>query len=486
MSRALIGGIVAAIIAALTLTAYFVTTSRLEAQIEGDVTTRVAKAQELLIQNGSLEGLGLLKRVEVISQDGAFVRALSADRRGAAADIANLAFRKVRQGLGRGEPRPDIMALTDKTGQLVALLDVPNPVPDQWIDNGKVKYPPLALALEKGQITTQVLDLDRGLMKVGVAPVTDYSVGEVVGAVVIAYSLGSEEARRQYELLGAHVAYFYGDTVHATSFGTKDGSPTQAALAAPLFEGGLAESARKDGLAEVRKVDLAGESYLVTAGRLPRFSNQPLPADYPPYEAGAMVMMSLSDATAPLATVKLAILLLGLAGIIVGLFAVWITARSILVPLGEIEMGVADIVNGNNDRTFQPAGSDLDGLANSLNVMLARLLGRPEPGEEEFDEHGNIVGARKPISEADASTADAAAMKLASEPEEAYLARLFSEFVEAKNQAGDDTSALVLDSFTKNLKHSETELKKKYACTAVRFKVVTKDGKVTLKPVPIA
>lgn len=486
MSRALIGGIVAAIIAALTLTAYFVTTSRLEAQIEEDVTARVAKAQELLIQNASLEGLGLLKRVEVIARDGAFVRALSAKKPSEAADIANLAFRKFRQALGRGEPRPDIMALTDANGRLVALLDVPKPVPDQWIDGGKVKYAALALALENSQITTEVLELDRGLMKVGVAPVTDYSLGEVVGAVVIAYSLGAEEARRQYELLGAQVAYFYDGTVHATSFASEKDTPQQAALGAPLFEKGLAEAARTQGLAEVRKVELSDESYLVTAGRLPRFSNQQLPDDYPPYAAGAMVMMSLSDATAPLGMVKLAILLIGVGAIIVALLAIQITAKSILVPLGEIEMGIAEIINGQTERTFRPVGTDLDGLANSLNVMLARLLGRPEPGEEEFDEQGNIVGAQKPIADADMSAADAATMKLAREPEDAYLSRLFSEFVEAKKQAGDDTANLALESFAKNLKQSEADLKKKYACSAVRFKVVTKDGKVTLKPVPIA
>src|SRR5262245_33052302 len=118
MSRAVIGGVVAAIIAVLTATAYFVTTSSLEGKIRQDVKVRVAKAQELLIQNASLEMLGLLKRAEAVARDPSFAKALGtrADRR-----QAENGFRRFRAALAAGETRPDVMALTDKTGQLVAL-----------------------------------------------------------------------------------------------------------------------------------------------------------------------------------------------------------------------------------------------------------------------------------------------------------------------------------------------------------------------------
>jgi hypothetical protein len=38
------------------------------------------------------------------------------------------------------------------------------------------------------------------------------------------------------------------------------------------------------------------------------------------------------------------------------------------------------------DLVFRPVGAGSRRSANALNVMLARLLGRPEPGEEEHDE----------------------------------------------------------------------------------------------------
>jgi hypothetical protein len=77
--------------------------------------------------------------------------------------------------------------------------------------------------------------------------------------------------------------------------------------------------------------------------------------------------------------------------VIVALLTMVLTARRILRQADEIELGISDIINGNLDRTFRPVGSDLDGLANALNVMLARLLGRAEPGEEEYDDEGNVV-----------------------------------------------------------------------------------------------
>ena len=79
----------------------------------------------------------------------------------------------------------------------------------------------------------------------------------------------------------------------------------------------------------------------------------------------------------------------------------YLSHRRLIAQVDQIELGVTDIINGNVDRTFRPVGPELDGLANGLNVMLARLLGRPEPGEEEFDEEGNpIIPGRVEFEEA--------------------------------------------------------------------------------------
>ena len=496
MSRPVISGIVAGVIALLTAVAFFVTGSSLEDRIQKDVRLRVAKAQELLIQNSSLEMLGLLKRTEALARDNDLLKSMIAGS-GPNPRMAESAFQRFRAGLAAGEQQPDIMAATDGQGKLVALITgdkpITNPIPDTYLKDGKVKYPALARALEQKQITSEVWDYETaGPMKVGVAPIYDPEIDNTVGAIVLAYAMSAEEAKQQQKLLGTDVAYFYGDRVSASSFGSanaKEKTGKNDALRKALFEGkGLAKAALTDanGLADVISVELDGEDYVATAGKMPRFSTQPFPAGYPDAPAGAMVMMSIGDATAPVGSVKLAIVMLGLGAIVVALLGIFLSARRILQPLDEIETGVNDIINGNLDRTFRPVGSDLDGLANALNVMLARLMGRAEPGDEEYDDEGNVVRPTTLAVDTEGLSAkDAESVKLAAEPEQTYLRRLFDEYSAARMQTGEGHDGLTFDTFVAKVRQNEASLRAKYQSRAVRFKVVTKDGKVTLKPVPI-
>lgn len=503
MSRPVISGVIAAIIALLTAVAYFVTTSSIEKDIEGDARRRLAKAQELLIQNSSLEMLALLKDTEQLAHDPDLVKSLTSGS-GPNSRQAELAFQKFRSKLaGDGDKKqqrrpPDIMALTDENGKLVALMsgDKPvfNPIPDTYLKEGKVKYPALARAIEQHQITSEVWDYENlGPMKAGVAPVYDKEIDNIAGTVILAYAMSAVEAKDQQKLLGTDVAYFYGDRVSATSMGPagseKKGGKA-AAIREALFKGDkpLAAAAFKSdiGLSDVITIDIEGDEYWASAGRMPRFSTQPFPPGYPDAPAGAMVMMSRDKELAPLATVKVAILLVGLGSIVVALLGMFIAARRILHPLDEIETGVNDIINGNLERTFRPVGSDLDGLANALNVLLARLLGRPEPGDEEYDEEGNVIRpSGLAVDTEGLSQQDAEAVTLAAEPEGQYLQRTYEQYVAARRQTGEGTQGIDYDGFVAKLRQNESVLKGKYQCRAVRFKVVTKDGKVTLKPVPI-
>ena len=201
-----------------------------------------------------------------------------------------------------------------------------------------------------------------------------------------------------------------------------------------------------------------------------------------------MVLISLSEATSSVGAAGMTILFVGLFGILMVFVAISLTSKKILHPLEEIEIGVNDIINGNLDRTFEPVGSDLDGLANALNVMLARLLGRPEPGEEEFDEDGNIIRNEVQLPRIHQSGAidlkQAEAEALAAEPVGVYLKRIHDEFV-AASTANGDTSPSNYDDFVAKLQANEATLKQKYQAREVRFKVVNEGGKVTLKPLPI-
>lgn len=495
MSRAAIGAVLGALIAVITGTAYMMTTSSLKGGIRDDVEQRVAKAQELLIQNSSLEMLRLLKHAEALAMDPKLVESMHHGEQEVGPDplVAEEVFKKFRAGLSPDEAQPDIMAMTDDRGKLIALMSgstpVTDPVPDTYLSAGKIKYPALEVSVTNQIVTSEIWDYETsGAMKVTVAPVLDPETGSTLGTVLVAYAITQPEARKQEALLGARVVYFYDKGIHTSSFGSA--KEQQSSIGKLLFDGGLAEQAltAKSGLGDIRTVSHGGKEYLATTGRLPRYFSKKVVEGYPSPKAGAMVLISLTDASKSVGSAGMAILMVGFLGIVLVLLGMHLAARRILHPLEEIENGVNDIINGNLDRTFESVGTDLDGFANALNVMLARILGRPEPGEEEFDEDGNVIQTHAHLPHMNQTgpidVKQAEAEALAAEPLETYLHRVHSEFIAAK-QALDDHAEVDYQDFVKKLMANEASLKQKYGAREVRFKVVTDEGKVTLKPVPI-
>ncbi len=489
MSRALIGGAIATAIVALTAVAYFVASSRLDARLESDARERVEIAQRLVVQNAFVDALRIQQQVERLASHPKLIEAIRAEGR-STARLAHAAFDEFiasRSGV------PDIMALTNAQGNVVAMLDVANPVPTQWKNGDELEYRAIELALSSGQITSEVWRYEEvGLVKAGVAPlkVIDPETGAsvILGSVVLAYAVTAVDAREQSKLVGAEVAYFHGDKVFATSF-LRSGSPDedtemQSRLARAFAASGIMSAALQNGDARIVVAPLADEMYMATAAQLPRISTARLPEDYAP-QAGAIVLMADADVAGPAKTIGSIILLVGLGSLILALLGIALTARRILSQSDQLEVGIHEIINGNIDRTFQPVGKELDGLANSLNVMLARLLGRPEPGEEEYDEEGNLVTqASVAVDEEEMSPADSAAVALAKEPEPDYYKRVFQEYVSARKEVGE-SGDVSYENFIAKLRLNESKLKRQYQCRAVRFKVIIKDEKVTLKPVPI-
>ena len=77
------------------------------------------------------------------------------------------------------------------------------------------------------------------------------------------------------------------------------------------------------------------------------------------------------------------IVALGVIYLIAGLIALSSVALAtvasvFVVGIMMVIAGVAEVINGNRDYMFESPSQDFEGLANGLNVMLARLLGRPE------------------------------------------------------------------------------------------------------------
>lgn len=505
MSRTVIAAVVAVVIAALTAIAFFVTSTSFEDKLRKDAEAQLRRSYQVVQQLAQLQAIDVANKAENLAADRAFVAALKTESGIERANQARIGFSKFmakeqeKEAKGELNVKPDMIALVEAHGLLVAMHDVASVVPKQWKKDdspqGDTIIPALNVALGNRVIISDIWD-DRGrMMKIGVAPVIDVDAPVpandpdgvvIIGAVIVAYAQTAQQAQLDKRLLGTEIAYYDKQRVVASSFtkgGTTEEDTAKAAQLSDLVKTGKV----KEGSDKPAKVTLDGVTYYAAAVPMPRSSTNArlMPKEYPPVTAGAMVLASAGDSSIA-GTIKIFIILLGLGALAISMLGLYLTHRRLVTQVDQIELGVTDIINGNVDRTFRPVGAELDGLANGLNVMLARLLGRPEPGEEEFDEEGNpIIPGRVDFEEGEEKPAvDPDLANLAKESEPDYYKRVFTEYVAARKAAGspDDVS---FENFIAKLKVNEGKLKAQYNCRAVRFRVVTKDGKVSLKPVPI-
>jgi type II secretory pathway pseudopilin PulG len=497
MSRSVIAAVVAAVIAVLTAIAFFVTSTSFEDRRKKDADAKLARAYQVVQQLNQLEGIDVSNKAERLAAEKQFVTAIKTDSANERQTQARIGFQRFTADEKQGDIKPDIIAVVDATGNLLAMNEVPTVVAKQWkTDKGDSIIPALNVVLGKKMIISDIWNYgDKGMMKVGVAPVIDPDAPisnkdpdgvVIIGAIVVAYAQTAKEAQKDRELLGTEIAYYDNKNVVATSFtrglGTESDTAKERLLTELLRSGAVTESGAK------QRTTIDGVDYLAAAVKLPRSSTKQLPSDYPPVTSGAIVLAPIADTGNTESTVKLFIALLGGGALAIALLGLYLSQRRLLAQVDQIELGVIDIINGNLDRTFRPVGLELDGLANGLNVMLARLLGRPEPGEEEFDDDGNpIMQGRVEFDEGDGSAApapdpDLAALAQESEPD--YYKRVYTEYLAARRASGNPDE-VSFENFIAKLKVNEGKLKAQYQCRAVRFRVVMKDGKVTLKPVPI-
>jgi hypothetical protein len=497
MSRTVIAAVVAAVIAVLTAIAFFVTSTSFEERLKKDADAKLARAYQVVQQLNQLEGIDVSNKAERLAAAKEFVAAIKTDSVTERQTQARIGFQKFVADEKQGDVKPDIIAVVDASANLLAMHDVPTVVAKQWkTEKGESIIPAVKEVLGKKLIISDIWNDGKGILKIGVAPVIDPDAPVsgrdpdgvvIIGAIVVAYAQTAREAQQDRSLLGTEIAYYDNKNVVATSFTRGASGEEDTAKARLLTEllksGAVTESGAK------QKITVDGVDYLAAAVKMPRSSTRRLPGDYAPVTAGAVVLAPIADPGNTASTVKLFIALLGGGALAIALLGLYLVHRRLLAQVDQIELGVTDIINGNVDRTFRPVGLELDGLANGLNVMLARLLGRPEPGEEEFDDEGNqIIQGRVEFDEDDASAAppapdpDLAALAQESEPD--YYKRVYTEYLAARKATGspDEVS---FENFIAKLKVNEGKLKAQYQCRAVRFRVVMKDSKVTLKPVPI-
>jgi len=483
MSRTVITAVVGVVIATLTAIAFLISNVGFKDRMHERADAQLARAYQVVQRLHQLEGVEVSNIAERMAARPEFIAAIRADGESEQANQARLGFQQFMASDKLGAQKPDIAALVSHEGNLVAMYEVSSITPSEWRNDAKnvsnptqkpTVIPALNVVLGRRVIVSDLWNNKGTLMKIGVAPIIDVAADDPetpIGAIVVAYAVTAKSAKADKALLGTEIAYFDGQRVVASSFTGGAGEDLGGLMA-------------KDALNSKQTVTLGGTDYIAASVKMPGNATKPLPKEYPAPTAGAVVLALASESGD--SSLGLFILLLGGGSLGIALLGIYLTHRRLVAQVDQIEQGVTDIINGNVDRTFRPVGYELDGLANGLNVMLARLLGRPEPGEEEFDEDGNpIIPGRVEFEEGEDKPAvdpDLAALTQESEPD--YYKRVYTEYIAARKVVGapDDVS---FENFIAKLKVNEGKLRAQYQCRAVRFRVVTKDGKVSLKPVPI-
>jgi hypothetical protein len=517
MSRTVIAAVVAVVIAALAAAAYLRTSSSLDDKVARDAGALVQRAYDSSKQLTLLEAIDVENKVATLAANPNFYKALQPDvddaKRAGLAMEGFVAFSGTRKP---NEDQPDSIALCNSNGDVVAMYSKGQAVPNVtklWkSDKGEVIMPALDIVRANRVTISDTWFHERQLFRVGVAPVLDVSsLGgpndasvPVIGAVVIAYAKTATRSQSDKRLLGAEVVYYAnGSEVASSSFvkdvGAAEEDTERANAVAEVLKGKQVKEGDLGKDDAVPVVVLDGTKYYARALPLPRqvdHADRIPKGAQPDKTMGAMMVLAPvaldAESASAFAWIKRLIVLVGVGALVIALLGLYLLHRHLVAQVDQVELGVTDIISGNLDRTFRPVGPELDGLANGLNVMLARLLGRPEPGEEEFDEEGNpIVPGRVEFEEEEAGaapsivgSADPELAALAQESEPDYYKRVFTEYVAARKAVGspDDVS---FENFIAKLKVNEGKLKAQLQCRAVRFRVVTKDNKVTLKPVPI-
>ena len=489
MHRMKIGLIAAIVLLALTAGLYAVVTRELKEAVVQELDTEVSRAQRIHGDVAQLEGMEFGNQVAGFSHRpavvGVFDKSDENSRRQAAFEQCEKINAELRTG---GKPKADIVAMIDSSGKVLA-RDLN--VNAMYGEDMRSKFPAVGAALS-GKATKDVWTLQGRMNRIAVAPITQPD-GTIRGALLVGYVLTARDAQMKHEQLGADVAYFHDGKVHTSSFiseGTgenakEDGNKTQA-MNQVLFGSPDApgqQALQKNAPTPVFHLTLDGREYTAVAA--------PLHGNAFDKTSGVVTLASISDGLDPVSAVGTKLIGFGLLSILVLLGAVVLTSARFIKPLDQIELGVAEIINGNIDYQFRPVGPDFEGLSNGLNVMLARLLGREEPNEdepeEEQDETARWRSDQMQVEEGSGPTAAPApdANVLGQESEPIYYARIFNEYVAALRSQGKPTKGITVQAFTAKLRLIEGGLKQKWKCRMVRFKVNAQGEHVTLKPIPI-
>lgn len=466
------------------LGSFLVVRTQLQTGLSRVLDERIDEDSELFARSWRADGARLVEGISDRASSNQIRHIFTASgeekRRGRAFSVAQ-AVSKWFQNPARGRGgRPHIVAVIDETGRVIARDTDPNRMVGQSLLN---TVPVVRKVLSSGAARYGIW-LDQGkLVQVAAAAVRNDD-GGVVGTLLVGYDLSNGFAKREAKLIGHDLLFITSDKIYSTStsVGVRD-ALQQALYSSPLDKG---TSAALEGNRTMSwKTALRGEDYVGVTAALPHVSGA---------EAGYVILAHHGKST-ELAGVATMILWLTLLGLIAVAIYGFIVANNIMEPIERMEDDVLAVINGRGDVRLEVETAELGGLSYRVNQLINLFMGVAEEDEEgravtssggweAIRTNSQELPATSSVSEA-TQTVDPEAAELAAQPESEYYAKLFQDYVAAKESVGEDVSNIPEDRFLQRIRGNAEHLLKKHGARMVRFKVETVGGQVNLKPVVI-
>lgn len=387
---------------------------------------------------------------------------------------------------------PDLVVLTDETGKTLARNGARN------VMYGKALLPlipALRGTLQQGTAAHDLwrFDQEAKVLQTALAPIRNPG-GAIVGALLVGYDLSNGVASREAALLDRDVAFIVDGKVYSTSLSGGRAKALQSSLFGALKAETNAILAGQRAVSSVWTTKVSGDTYVGMTARLPESPS--LPAAY-------AVMGNRTEAVSLAGTANIILIMMFLGAVMVLAYG-FVVGNGIMRAVEQMEEGVLSIINGRTDHRLETDNPDVGGLAYRINQLLNVFT-----GTEEASEDGNSIrvgaspgwqgGADAGVEEGPAQDSPAAgggngsdviddpdlATSLAAEDEAAYNARVYQEYVDAKQALGENVTNIPQERFAQRLLKRGEALADKHGCRTVRFQVHTRDNQVVLKPVLI-
>ncbi|NOZ86230.1 MAG: hypothetical protein GXP49_08175 [Deltaproteobacteria bacterium] len=315
--------------------------------------------------------------------------------------------------------------------------------------------------------------------------------GKVDAVLVVGNALGKKTAKDNVRLLGGEFFLLHKDRILASSMSGNDTKALETFMdnhkkeILPVFEGEEGTNLPP------RKIKLPAGTYWAVFSDF----NQAVGGEKIAYA----MLRSVTRANIPLEHAKSQLYLIG--GALLFAFLGWamLIIRNMRKPLEALFNGAQEIIHGNRDYQWdQEAPGDLGAVGGSLNAMVAILLGKELPDENETGDswedsllfHDAIQEAKKDTAQereqgAKPESHESDEKAAPQVGEENYYDKLFEDYIKARKECNESIKGISKDKFISKVKTNEKLLAERHKCKAVRFEISTDSGKAALKAFPV-